>query len=224
LKIDLKADAIPVRQRLRLYPPRQAAFLAHYCTELERNGYIRKTQHAQWIAAPNVVPKPGPSQSRLTVDSRPIIRITLPIIWPMKHLESALASLYGAVCFAKVNLSAGYYQIAVHESFQDLFAFIKPQEVYAPTRLLQGSRNAAPYFQMCIHNALVEANFYNAVRQWLDDLLFHAACDKALLGVLDVLFAMCRKLGLFLHAGKCVLYARDTTSLRRHFIRFYGKI
>jgi hypothetical protein len=64
---------------------------------------------------------------------------------------------------------------------------------------------------MCIHNALVESNLYHAVIQWLDDLLFHADCEEALLVVLDSFFAMCQKLGLFLHAGKCVLFTRDTT-------------
>jgi hypothetical protein len=209
--VELKANVVPVRKRLRRYPPRQAAFLAHYCAELERQGYVQKTHRAQWIAAPNIVPKPGPSQFRLTVDSRPINRATVPIIWSMPHLESALASFRGATCFAKVNLSAGYYQIAVHESCQDLFAFITPQGVYAPTRLLQGSRNAAAYFQMCIHNALVDANLYWDVIQWLDDIIFHADSEDALLKVLESFFSLWRRFGLFSHAGKCDFFARDTT-------------
>jgi hypothetical protein len=211
MKVNVREDATPVRQWLRRYPPRQTEFLSRYCTELEKHGYIRKTQTAQWIAAPNVVPKQGPTQFRLTVDSRPINRATVPIVWPMPHLDSAIASLKGAKYFAKVDLSAGYYQIAIHESCQDLFAFITPQGVYAPTRLLQGSRNAASYFQMCIHNAMVDANLYPSVIQWLDDILFHASTEQGLLDVISRFFLMCRDLGLFLHSSKCELFARETT-------------
>jgi hypothetical protein len=207
LKVELKANVVPVRQRLRRYPPRQAAFLAHYCAELERQGYVRKTHRAQWIAAPHIVPKPSPSQFHLTVDSRPINRANVPIIFPMPHLESALASLRGASCFAKVDLSAGYYQIAVHESYQDLFAFITPQGVYAPKRLLQGSRNAAAYFQMCIHNALVDANLYSDVIQWLDDILFHAGSEDALLKVLESFF-LCAVASGFSYMLESVTFSR----------------
>jgi Reverse transcriptase (RNA-dependent DNA polymerase) len=214
LKVELKPNSVPVQQRLRRYAPRQASFLSSYVLQLEKRGYIRKTHTARWIAAPNVVPKPGPARFRLTIDSRPINQATIPIVWPMPHLDSALASLRGARFFAKIDLSAGYYQIAIDPSCQELFSFITPRGVFAPTRLLQGSRNAAAYFQMCIHTAIAE--LHDSVLQWLDDLLFHAASEQALIAVLHSFFTICRKTGLFLHAGKCELFTRETTFCGRH--------
>jgi hypothetical protein len=169
MKANVLDDATPIRQRLRRYPPRQTEFLSRYCTALEEHGYIGKTRTTQWIAAPNVVPKQGPAQFRRTVDSRPINGATVPMFWPMPHLDNAIASLHGTKYLAAVDLSAGYYKIAIHVICQDLFAFITPQGAYAPTRL-QGSRSAASYFQKCIHNALIDAKHFPSVIQWLDDI------------------------------------------------------
>jgi Reverse transcriptase (RNA-dependent DNA polymerase) len=215
--IKTKFDSCPTA--LASVCPSPSAFLSSHVLQLEDKGCIRKTHTTRWIAAPNVVPKPGPACFRLTFDSRPINHATNPIVWPMPHLYSALASLRGARFFAKVDFSAGYYQIAFDESCQELFSFIKPRGVFAPTRLLQGSRNAAAYFQMCIHTAIAGPHDY--VLKWLGDLLFHAPSEQSLIAVLHSSFKICRKTGLFLHAGKCEIYTRETTFCGRH-LSAYG--
>jgi hypothetical protein len=47
----------------------------------------------------------------------------------------------------------------------------------------------------------------------LDDILFHAGSEDALLKVLESFFSLCRRLGLFFHAGKC-----DFSRALPHFV------
>jgi hypothetical protein len=82
--------------------------------------------------------------------------------------------------------------------------------VLAPTRLLQGSRNAAAYFQMCIHTAIAE--LHDSVLQWLDDLHFHAQSEQALFSVLHSFFKICQRLASF-----CMLESVNFSHARPRF-------
>ena len=118
MEIKLKPDAKPVRVKLRRYSHPQAAFLRRKTDELLRLGLIRRNPTSQWACAPMMVPKPGPEQFRLTIDLRPVNNQTVPHNWPMSHIETAIAKLAQAKCYANIDLCHGYWQMPLAPSAQ----------------------------------------------------------------------------------------------------------
>jgi hypothetical protein len=154
LVVKLRADAAPVRVKLRRYPQPQQEFLQKFVNDLVRNGMAYRNPNSSWCSAPFLVPKPGPSQFRFTVDLRPVNKQTVPQAWPMPHIESELYKVRGAMCFATFDLSSGYWQLKLDESSQECQPFITPDGIYTPTRVLHGTRNAVSHIQACIQGIL----------------------------------------------------------------------
>jgi hypothetical protein len=99
LVINLKTDAIPVRVRLRRYSQEQREFLSRFVAQLEASSMVYRNPRAAWCAAPLLVPKKGTAQFLFTVDLRPVNKQTVPISWPMPHVESELSRLHGSNYF-----------------------------------------------------------------------------------------------------------------------------
>ena len=119
MRIVLKDGARPVRVRLRRYSPPQAAFLRKKTDELLALGLVRRNNSSQWACAPLIVPKPVSEKFRFTVDLRSVNKQTVPHPWPMPHLETALAELSGASCFASIDRCHGYWRMPLDESSQE---------------------------------------------------------------------------------------------------------
>jgi hypothetical protein len=103
LIIKLRPDAVPVRVKLRRYPPAQREFLKHFVDELVRSGLAYRNPRATWCSAALLVPKPGPAMFRFTVDLRPVNKQTVPCSWPMPHIKSELARVHGSQFFATLT-------------------------------------------------------------------------------------------------------------------------
>ncbi|RQM19921.1 hypothetical protein B5M09_011981, partial [Aphanomyces astaci] len=72
LRVRIKPGVIPVKCVLRRYPPAHVEFLKTHVRELEAAGLVYHTNRATWAVAPRIVPKKGPGDLRMTIDSRPI--------------------------------------------------------------------------------------------------------------------------------------------------------
>jgi hypothetical protein len=73
--------------RVRRYSQEQRDFLARFVSELDAAGMVYRNPRAAWCSAPLLVPKPGPAHFRFTVDLRPVNKQTVPLSWPMPHVE-----------------------------------------------------------------------------------------------------------------------------------------
>jgi len=204
--IRLKKDSVPVRVKVRRYPPLQASFLRGKIEELLRLGLIRKNNSSEWACAPLIVPKAGPEGFRFTVDLRPINNQTVPHAWPMPNLETATAELAGDTCYASIDLCHGYWQLGLAEESQEYHSFITPTGVYTPTRVMHGATNATSFFQSSVRE--VTTDLHQRLLQWIDDLLFHCKTAKELVDTLEFFFRVCRRVGLKLHAKKCRLFLK----------------
>jgi hypothetical protein len=108
LVVRLKPDAKPVRVKVRRYSMKQSAFLRTFVDDLVQRGLAFRITSSAWCSASLLVPKQVPSKFRFTVDLRPVNKQTVPVSWPMPHLESELAKLQGSTCFDTFDLSHGY--------------------------------------------------------------------------------------------------------------------
>lgn len=108
LKISLTKDAKPIRAKLRKYNPEQAVFLETFVGKLEAKGHVYSNPTSRWASCPLIVPKPGPSKFRFTVDFRAVNNCTEKFAYPMPILEHELTKLSKSTCYANFDLSHGY--------------------------------------------------------------------------------------------------------------------
>lgn len=133
LKIDLVADAKPVRVRLRNYSQDQRLFLAQTLQKLIDCGMVYSNPTSPWACAPLLVPKSGPSKYRFTIDLRPVNRYTVRHQFPMPNLEQDLLMTSGSKFFGSFDFSNGYWQFPLHPDSQASQSFITPDGIYSQT-------------------------------------------------------------------------------------------
>ena len=208
MKIRLKPGTRPFRAKVRKYSPSQAEFLRKKVGELLELGLVYRNPDSRWASAPHLVPKSGSAEQwRFTVDLRAVNKMTEPVAWPMPHLDTLLARLKGSTCFFVIDLCNGYWQMPLDKDSQECQSFHTEEEVVSPTRVLHGQTNAVFYFQSSFQQLIIEHR--DEILQWLDDLLGHAKTVPELLSLLRVLFEICRKFGITLHAKKCLWFKTE---------------
>ena len=104
LKIELTADAKPVKVRLRNYSQEQREFLSKFVQDLVEHKMVYLNQTSQWASALLLVHKPGPAKFRFTVDLRPVNKYTIKHQFPMPNLEHELNKLSGSQFYATFDL------------------------------------------------------------------------------------------------------------------------
>jgi len=208
LKIDLTADAKPIRVKLRNYSRDQRDFLNDFVGNLERKGMVYPNPSSPWACAPLLVPKDAPSRFRFTVDLRPVNRFTVKYQYPMPDIEVELSKLAGAKYFGTFDFSHGYWQLPLDPDSQATQSFITPNGIFTPTRVIHGTSNATMHMQAEV-NSLIQKDsvLTQHLLAWLDDVLAYADTIEKYLGALDNFFAVCKRFRLRLHPGKCVLFA-----------------
>lgn len=147
MSIKLKANAIPVRAELRQYPASKREFLMRYVKAQLTLGFVRKAVHPEWLSAPLVVPKKPPAMFRLAMDNRGINAAAIQKTWPMPNTTAKLADTKGSTAYASMDFCSGYWQAALHEDSQALFASITHFALFMPTRTTQGGTDSAANFQ-----------------------------------------------------------------------------
>jgi len=208
LRIDLKSDARPVRVRLRNYSKEQREFLEDFVTKLVHHGMAYSNPTAKWASAPLIVPKPGPSRFRFTVDLRPVNNFTVRHHYPMPNLEQELTKLGSSKWYATFDLSHGYWQFGLHPDSQECQSFVTPDGIFTPTRVLHGTTNAVTYLQSTLAE-IIPPELRSSILFWLDDILLHSPTVTGLLAAIKTLFGLCHSRNIRLHPDKCVLFASE---------------
>ncbi|KAE8997546.1 hypothetical protein PR002_g19001 [Phytophthora rubi] len=96
LYVRLREDAKPYRSPPRKYAPLQAEFIREYVKSLVAEGLVTKNNAARWACAVVPVRKPGSRDKfRLTIDYRPVNRLTIPIAVVMPSTATVMEVLLG---------------------------------------------------------------------------------------------------------------------------------
>lgn len=206
MEVRLTPDAVPFRTGVRKYAERQRVFLREYVHELERHGLVRRNNASHWACAALPVRKPHSDEYRITVDYRPVNRLTVPIAGAPPNLASVTHQVQGAYGFGKFDLFKGFWQLPRAPASQELFSFITEDGVFTPTRVPQGASDSAVHFQLQMHKCF-ESMLYRNLIVWIDDLLLFAASAEEFLHQLRCLFEVLRTRGLKLNANKCSLFS-----------------
>ncbi|KAG3169912.1 hypothetical protein PI126_g2564 [Phytophthora idaei] len=188
LQVTLQPDAVPYRTPPRKYALLQAQFIRDYVKSLVDNGLVEQNNASRWACA--VVPerKPGAQDEfRLTIDYRPVNRMTVPIAGTMPSVATTSDAFKGKKVFGRVDFTKGFWQLPLHEASREVFSFTTPDGVFTPARVPQGAMDSALHFQGQIQTKLAPLIPHSAL-VWVDDVILFAPTVEEFLVTLGVFF------------------------------------
>ncbi len=194
--------AHPIRQRHRPLPPSQYKTVRDHIQGLLKEGIVRESA-SPW-ASPVVVVQKKDSSIRLCVDYRQLNQLTHRHSFPLPRIEESLQALGGAKFFSVLDLTSGYYQVAVDPVDVEKTAFTVPFGLFEYTRLPFGLSNAPATFQRLMQRCL-GGQCFDSVLIYLDDIIVFSPDFNTHLSDLGKVFASLHEHGLKLKPSKCHL-------------------
>lgn len=166
--------------------------------ELIQFDLVYPNSSSKWACAPLIVPKPGPSQRRFTVDLNPVNHFTIPYQFPKPNVEHELTKTSGSKFCANFDFTQGYWQIPLHPNSQECQPFITPDNVFTPTRILHGTTNAVLHLQSFLTMRL-PASLKKNTLLWVNYALFHEKKEVDLLSAIRSFPQLCKEYNWKLH-------------------------
>ncbi|GMF19656.1 unnamed protein product [Phytophthora fragariaefolia] len=215
LKIRLKAGASPYRCKLRQYSPEKSEFFDAFNKKLVELGWVFENRESPWCCPALPVKNPSSNEYRQTVDYRPTNALTEPIAGVMPSIEVALEHCRGMMFYVMLDFLKGFWQLPFHESRREYLSYMTDRGIFTPTRVPQGSTDAALHFQSTVEMAL--GNLVNkCVIVWIDDLLIFAKTTEELVDAIDAVLQKLDEFGFILNPQKCSLFMTE--------VRWCGRI
>ena len=150
-KIDT-GDAPAVRLVPYRLPHAHREFVQKELKEMEGHGIIRPSS-SEW-AAPIVLVEKKDKSLRLCVDYRRLYSVSQTDAYPMARVDDLIDSLGKAKYISTLDLSRGYWQIAIEPQDQPKTAFTTPFGLYEFTRMPFGLQGAPATFQRMMDKLL----------------------------------------------------------------------
>lgn len=204
------SDNRPFRLPYRRVPPGQYHKLRQVLTEMEEREIIRKS-NSEW-ASPVVLVWKRNGDLRICVDYRWLNARTVKDAHPLPHQSDCLTALGGSAIFCAMDLTSGFYNIAMAEDDKKLTAFTTPMGLYEFNRLPQGLCNSPANFMRLMMNIFGDQNFLTLLC-YLDDLLVYAPDEAEALRRLEIVFHRLQVHGLKLAPKKCHLLRKSVKFL-----------
>lgn len=204
------SDTRPFRLPYRRVPPGHYHKLRQVLSEMEELEIIRKSK-SEW-ASPLVLVWKKNGDLRICVDYRWLNARTVKDAHPLPHQADCLAALGGSTIFSAMDLTSGFYNIAMAEEDKKLTAFTTPMGLYEFNRLPQGLCNSPASFMRLMMSIFGDQNFLTLLC-YLDDVLVYASNEAEALSRLEMVFSRLRDHGLKLAPKKCQFLRRSVKFL-----------
>lgn len=211
-------DAPPIRQRHRRIPPQVFQEVKKHVQDLVSQG-ILKESCSPW-ASPAVIMIKKDGSIRFCCDYRRLNKVTCKDAYPLPRVEESLDALGNAQLFSTLDLTAGYFQVAMSEEDRAKTAVTTPFGLFEWTRMPFGLCNAPATFQRLMGVVFGDLTF-DVLLIYLDDIIifskdFDSHCQR-----LEVVFNRLRQHGLKLKPSKCFLLKPEVKFLG-HLISSQG--
>ncbi|KAJ8405696.1 hypothetical protein AAFF_G00316760 [Aldrovandia affinis] len=194
------SDTKPFRLPNRRLSPSHYEKLREALDEMEEHEIIRKSTNEYTSPLVMVWKKNG--NLRLCTDFCWLNTCTVKDAHPLPHQADALAALGGNAFFSTMDLTAGYYNVEVHEQDKKFTAFTSPFGLYEYNRLPQGLCNSPATFMRMMISIFGDQNFLSLLC-YLDDVLIFAPDEQLALQWLEMVFERLKAHNLKLSQKKC---------------------
>lgn len=195
-------DAPPIKQRHRRIPPQVFQEVKRHVRDLVSQGILRESC-SPW-ASPAVIVIKKDGSVRFCCDYRRLNKVTCKDAYPLPRVEESLDALGNAQLFSTLDLTSGYFQVAMSEEDRAKTAVTTPFGLFEWTRMPFGLCNAPATFQRLMGVVLGDLTF-DILLIYLDDIIvfskdFDSHCQR-----LEIVFNRLRQHGLKLKPSKCFL-------------------
>ena len=196
--IKLTSDE-PFRSRPYAVPYSIRESLRKDIADMIKMGVIRESSSP--YASPVVVVKKKDNTNRVCVDYRKLNKLTVFDPEPMPTAQHLFQKLSGDKFYSKIDLSKGYWQIAIPEEDIPKTAFVTPDGSYEFLKMPFGMINSAATLKRAMKKLiedLDDVDFY-----W-DDILVHTRTWEEHIRALRELFSRLVQAGLTIRPTKCL--------------------
>lgn len=191
--------AKPVRACPRRYTEEQREFLRKTVQTYVECGLLYRNQSSRWSSPVFLTPKG--SSWRFTVDLRRVNQLIVPRAWPQPFLEQSVERVARYKYYCKLDADNGYWQIPLSADCQEMFSILVDDQIYTPTRLLQGVVDGVSMFQSSM-SLILEEFLHKCVEIWIDDIVVFANSIEELIANLKGIFLAFRKYRVKLNPNK----------------------
>ena len=172
---------------------------------LEEANLVEPT-HSYW-AAPSIVVEKKDGTFRLVVDYRALNKQIEKTSTPLPRINDVIDSLDGNIYFSNIDLTSGYFQMALEEESQNLTAFITPTGLYKWKRLPMGLTSAPGAFQNLMELILAGVS-YEVALIYLDDIIIFRKSFEEHLSRLELLLCRIKEASLKIKGSKCRFFQK----------------
>ena len=86
----------------------------------------------------------------------------------MMNQEAEMGDLPPAICFGKLDILRGYWQMRLAAEAQEAFIVATPEDLFTPSRVPESVLNATAYFQFVMNELLAGLHY----RVWVDEVVW----------------------------------------------------
>ena len=196
-------DAPPIKERLRRQPVCNQEEITRQVKDLEERGVIEPSD-SPWAANVVLVKKKDGSK-RLCIDYRGLNAVTIKDAYPIPRIDDTLDALGGAKWFSTLDLSSGYWQVALDNDARDKSAFVVRNGLYRWKVMPFGLTNAPATFERLMEKVMKGLQ-WEILLIYLDDVIVYGKTVQEEIERLRITFSRLRAANLKLKPSKCHLF------------------
>ncbi|KAJ8346574.1 hypothetical protein SKAU_G00279750 [Synaphobranchus kaupii] len=206
----LTGETHPIKQKHRRIPPQVFQEFKRHVQDLVTQGVLKESS-SPW-ASPAVIVIRKDGSVRFCCDYRALNKVTCKDAYPLPRVEELLDALGKARLFSTLDLTAGYFQVAVSKEDQGKTAVTTPFGLFEWMHIPFGLCNAPATFQRLMEVVLGDLAF-DVLLIYLDDIILFSESFKSHCKKLDLVFNHLKQHGLKLKPSKCFLLRTEVKFL-----------
>ena len=160
----LNKDAQPFRRNYCDMSYEQRKAMKKIVEDLEDAKLFEPT-HLYW-AAPSILVKKKDGSYIIVVYYRGLKKKIEKTSWPLPRTNDVIGSLDGNCYFSNIDLTSGYFQLALDEESQNVTAFVTPMGLYKWKRLTMGLASAPGALQILMELIMAGLSYEVALLYW----------------------------------------------------------
>jgi len=201
--LNVKATAIPKKQRLRRFSAEKREAIRKELAKLLAAGFIKEVYHPEWFANPVVVLKKNNNEWRMCIDYTDLNKHYPKDPFGLPRIDLVIDSMAGCVLLSFLDCYSGYHQIALKEEDQIKTASITPFGAYTYKTMSFGLKNAVVTYQRAIQLCFTN-QLHRNVEAYVDDVVVKTREYDSFIPDLEETFNSLRSFRWKLNPTKCV--------------------